>query len=93
MNMTISTINSGEARIRWRDLLDQVLAGKGDVLIERNGKSVAVMIPAVDYEQIRESLEELRATRAATAAYAEWKRTPSVARPFEELEAELDKAG
>jgi prevent-host-death family protein len=93
MNMTISIINSGEARIRWRDLLDQVLAGKGDVLIERNGKSVAVMIPAVDYEQIRESLEELRATREASAAYAEWKRTPSAARPFEELEAELDQAG
>ena len=91
--MTISTINSGEARIRWRDLLDQVLAGKGDVLIERNGKSVAVMIPAEDYEQIRETLEELRSVREAAAAYAEWKRTPSVARPWEDVEAELDKAG
>jgi prevent-host-death family protein len=91
--MTISIINSGEARIRWRDLLDQVLAGKGDVLIERNGKSVAVMIPAVDYEQIREVLEELRAAREAAAAYAEWKRTPSIARSWDEVEAELDKAG
>jgi prevent-host-death family protein len=91
--MTISTINSGEARIRWRDLLDQVLAGKGDVLIERNGKSVAVMIPAVDYEQIRETLEELRAAREAAAAYAEWKQTASAARPWEDVEAELDKRG
>ncbi len=91
--MAISTINSGEARIRWRDLLDQVLAGKGDVLIERNGKSVAVMIPAVDYEQIRETLEELRSAREAAAAYAEWKHTPSLARPWEDVEAELDQAG
>jgi prevent-host-death family protein len=89
--MAISTINSGEARIRWRDLLDQVLAGKGDVLIERNGKSVAVMIPAVDYEQIRETLEELRAGREAAAAYAEWRNNPSVARPWEELDVELGK--
>jgi prevent-host-death family protein len=91
--MTISTINSGEARIRWRDLLDQVLAGKGDILIERNGKSVAVMIPAVDYEQIRETLEELRAVREAAVAYAEWKQSPSVARPWEDAEADLDKKG
>ena len=91
--MTISTINSGEARIRWRDLLDQVLAGKGDVLIERNGKSVAVMIPAVDYQQIREALEELRSARQAADAYEEWKRNPSVARPWNEVEAELDQAG
>jgi prevent-host-death family protein len=91
--MTISTINSGEARARWRDLLDQVLSGKGDVLIERNGKNVAVMIPAGDYEQIREALEELRAAREADAAYSEWKNNPAVARPWAEVEAELDKAG
>ena len=91
--MTISTINSGEARIRWRDLLDQVLAGKGDVLIERNGKSVAVMIPAVDYEQIQESLEELRAARSAAATYEEWKSNPSVARPWDDVDAELGKVG
>jgi len=91
--MTISTINSGDARARWRDLLDQVLAGKGDVLIERNGKSVAVMIPVVDYEQIREMLEEVRAAREAAAAYAEWKSNPAVARPWDVVDAELDKSG
>jgi len=91
--MAISTINSGDARMHWRDLLDQVLSGKGDVVIERNGKSVAVMIPAIDYEQIRETLEELRAAREAAASYAEWKCTPTVARPWDDVEAELDKAG
>lgn len=91
--MVTTTVKSGEARIKWRDLLDQVLAGKGDVMIERNGKNVAVMIPAVDYEQIQEALEELRAAREAAAAYEEWKRNPSIARPWDELEAELGKTG
>ena len=77
-------VKSGEARAKWRDILDQVFAGKGDVVIERNGKDVAVMIPAVDYEQIRETLEDMRAVREASANYEEWKEDPSVARPWEE---------
>ncbi|MBA4379621.1 MAG: hypothetical protein C0393_02860 [Anaerolinea sp.] len=91
--MVITTVKSGEARIKWRDLLDQVLTGKGDVMIERNGKNVAAMIPAVDYEQIQDALEELRAVREAATAYEEWKRNPSVARPWDEVEAELGKTG
>ncbi len=91
--MVTTTVKSGEARIKWRDLLDQVLAGKGDVLIERNGKDVAVMIPALDYAQIQDALEELRAARSAAAAYEEWKRNPSIARPWEEVDTELGKPG
>lgn len=87
--MTIKTIKSGEARMKWRDVLDQVFSGKGDVVIERSGRNVAVLIPAEDYEQIRETLEELRAVREAAASYDEWKRNPSVARPFDEVDAEL----
>ena len=82
-------IKSGEARAKWRDILDQVFAGK-DMLIERNGKEIAVMIPAVDYAQIRETLEEMRAVREASAAYEEWKTDPSVARSLDEIEAELN---
>ena len=62
-------VKSGEARPKWRDILDQVFAGKGDVIIERNGKDIAVMIPAEDYEQIRETLESIRAVRETRAAY------------------------
>jgi prevent-host-death family protein len=91
--MVTTTVKSGEARIKWRDLLDQVLTGHGDVMIERNGKKVAVMIPATDYEQIQDALEDLRAARSAAAAYEEWKRNPSVARPWDEVDAELGKAG
>ena len=83
-------VKSGEARAKWRDILDQVFSGKGDVVIERNGKDVAVMIPAIDYEQIRETLEDMRAVREAAANYNEWKKDPSVARSWEEVDAELD---
>ena len=88
--MSPTKVKSGEARAKWRDILDQVFAGKGDVVIERNGKDVAVMIPAVDYEQIRETLEDMRAVREAAANYEEWKKDPSVARSWEEADAELD---
>ena len=88
--MSPTKVKSGEARAKWRDILDQVFAGKGDVVIERNGKDVAVMIPAVDYEQIRETLEDMRAVREAAANYEEWKKDPSVARSWEEVDAELD---
>jgi len=88
--MSTTKVKSGEARARWRDILDQVFTGKGDVVIERNGKDIAVMIPAVDYEQIRETLEDMRAVREAAANYEEWKNNPSVARPWEEVDAELD---
>jgi prevent-host-death family protein len=88
--MSPTKVKSGEARAKWRDILDQVFAGKGDVVIERNGKDVAVMIPAVDYEQIRETLEDMRVVREAAANYEEWKNDPSVARPWDEVDEELD---
>ena len=88
--MAPTKVKSGEARAKWRDLLDQVFTGKGDVVIERNGKDIAVMIPAVDYEQIRETLEDMRAVREAAANYEEWKNNPAVARPWDEVDAELD---
>lgn len=88
--MPTFTVQSGEARTKFRDLLDNVQAGKGDVIIERNGKSVAVVIPALDYEEIRESLAEMRAAREAAASYEEWKRNPSVARAWDDVDAELE---
>ena len=88
--MTPTKVKSGEARAKWRDILDQVFAGKGDVVIERNGKDIAVVIPAIDYEQIREALEDMRAVREAAANYEEWKKDPSVARSWDEVDAELN---
>ncbi len=91
--MSNITVKSSEARTRFRDLLDQVLAGKGDVIIERNGKSVAVLIPAVDYAEFQQQMEEFRAVREAAAAYEEWKRDPSVARDWDEVDDELEGRG
>lgn len=67
--MPYTVVKSGEARIKFRDLLDQVLTGKGDVIIERHGKSVAVLISAAEYEQLRGKLETMRSVRETAAAY------------------------
>jgi prevent-host-death family protein len=67
--MSPTKVKSGEARAKWRDILDQVYAGKGDVIIERNGKEIVVLIPAEDYSQIREMLQNIRAVRDTTSAY------------------------
>ncbi len=87
--MTTTKINSGEARAKWREVIDRVYAGRSDIIIERNGKEVVVMIPAGDYDKIKAELEDLRAERRAALAYAEWQRDPSVARPWKEIEAEI----
>lgn len=89
--MSPTKVKSGEARANWRNILDQVFSGK-DVIVERNGKEVAVMIPAGDYAQIREMLLELRAVREAEAAYEEWQDNPAVARAWDDVDAALEKA-
>ena len=90
--MTILTVSTREMRARLRDILDQVLKGE-DVRVVRNGKPVAVLIPAEDYEQIIEELDDLRVARQATAIYEEWKRDPSTGIPYDEVRAELVSEG
>lgn len=87
--MAITRIKSGDARMNWREMIDQVLIGRTDIMIERNGKDVAVLIPAADYHEIKENLEDLRAERRAALAYAEWKQDASVARSWKEVEGEI----
>lgn len=82
------SVGTGEARARFRDLIDGVIKG-GDCIIERYGKSVAVIIPFEDYEALLEELEDIRLTRRASEAYEEWKRNRSVARPYREVRKEL----
>jgi prevent-host-death family protein len=85
----IETFSSHEARARWRDILDKVMTRTADVIIERSGKPVAVLIPVEDYEHLQDELDDLRAGRRAAAAYDEWKRDPSTARPYEEIRKDL----
>ncbi len=49
--MTIKTFNSGDARLKLRDILDDVIGGDTEVVIERYNKPSAVI---VNYEQWQE---------------------------------------
>jgi prevent-host-death family protein len=86
-------MTSREARVKWRDLLDRVFAGNSDVVIERNGKPVAVMISVTDYEDIQDELDDVRAARRVSAIYDAWKADSSIGRPWEEAKEELIAAG
>jgi prevent-host-death family protein len=87
--MTVTVIASREARTQWRDMLDKVYSGANDVVIERYGKPVAVLIPYEDFEALSEFLEDLRLGRMASKAYEEWKKDPSTAVPYSEFREEL----
>ena len=39
--MAILIMNSHEARANWRELLEKILSGSADIVIERNGKAIA----------------------------------------------------
>jgi len=91
--MVKEILSSKEARANWRSLLDKVLAGDADVLIERNGKPVAVMIPASDYEDIADELDDLRTARRAEKEYLAWKNNPALGRPYAEIREELIEDG
>jgi len=91
--VSVLTVNSRQARTDLRDLLDRVFSGNADIVIERYGKPVAVMIPFEDYEEIREELEDLRTGRRVAKIYETWKGDSSTARPMEAIEAELAAEG
>lgn len=85
-------LDSNEARTRWRDVLDRVSAGTADVVIERYGRPVAAVIRYEDYLAMETELEELRLVREAEGALEAWERDPSLGRPFDEVDAELEAA-
>lgn len=87
--MGILTINSREARNNFRDLLDRILAGDTDVIIERNGKPVAALIPIDDYKEILDELDDLRAGRRANQAYEAWKKNLSRGVPYKDFRDEM----
>jgi len=89
--MTLS-VKSHQARQSWRSLLDRVLQGE-DVIIERNGKALAVLIPMEDYEAIRDELDDLRAAKRAEVQYAAWKQNPETAEAWEDVRQDFIKDG
>jgi prevent-host-death family protein len=78
--------------MRMREVLDKVYLGEKDVVIERNGKPVAAIIPVEDYLALQEELEDLRAGRLAQQEYEHWKANPESAVTLEEFEATLKDA-
>jgi prevent-host-death family protein len=91
--MTIQILDSNRARAQWRDVLDLATTGTSDVVIERYGKPVAVVIAYADFVDLQDELDDLRAARRAAAIYEEWKRDRSSARPYAEVRAELVAEG
>lgn len=91
--MTSEIVNSRKARAIWRELLDRVLVGDHDVVIERNGQPVAVLIPVSDYEDLQIELDELRISRRASTLLQQWRDNPSLSRPVDDFERELIAEG
>jgi prevent-host-death family protein len=87
--MNTKIMNSDEVRAGWRNVVDDVMSDD-TVLVERYNEPVVAVISYADFLAIREQLEDLHDLRLAEAAYAEYKREPSRARPIEELIAEWD---
>jgi prevent-host-death family protein len=91
--MSILEIKSSDARMNFRDLLDSVMTGDNDIMILRNGKQIAAIIPAEDYVEIREELEDLRLSRIADDSYNEYLADKEAARSYNEFSADLIGAG
>jgi len=92
-SMPLIEVKSSEARKNFRDLLDNVMTGDSDIMILRNGKQIAAIIPADDYTDIREELEDLRLSRIADEAYDEYLADKEAAIPYDEFSADLISAG
>jgi len=87
--MAVKIMTTREARSKFRILLDTVFTGQADVVIERHGLPVAVLIPVEDYRELQDELDDLRAARRAAAVYEAWKRDPASGQPYEAVRAEL----
>ena len=85
----IREVCSRDARKHWREILDTVMKGDGDVAISRYGKPIAVLIPAEDYQEIAEELEELRLARLADDIYEDYLERRDVAESYKDVRAKL----
>ena len=88
----MKVFSSKEVRQKWRTLLDDIYTGD-DVVVGRNGKPIAVVIPYKDYVEIKTMLEDSRAEEHAKNVYEEWKRNPDTAIPLKKFEKELKDEG
>lgn len=70
--MNAITLDSRRTREQWRDVLDKVITGEGDIVVTRNKKPTVAIIPYEDYEKVIEQLEDIRAERISAILYTQW---------------------
>jgi prevent-host-death family protein len=75
-------LGSEEARRAFRDLLDEAVRGES-VEISRNGKAVAVLVPADQYERTAEHLAQAVTAALEAEAIAEWETEPGAGKTYE----------
>lgn len=85
-------MDSNEARLHWRDVLDAGAKGV-DVVITRYNKPVSVVIDYEDYVALAEHLDDLRAARRAAATLELIRQDPSRVQPFQAFIDELIAEG
>lgn len=86
------TMDSNEARLHWRDVLDAGAKGV-DIVITRYNKPVSVVIDYEDYIALTEHLEDLRAARRAEATLELIRQDPTRLRSFQSFVDELIAEG
>ena len=86
--MTVTTLESTEARSKWAKLLETTATGEADVVITRSGEPMTVMIRYEDYLAVLDELEDARLARRAAAVLADLDAGKTAARPWEEIRAE-----
>ena len=85
-------MDSNDARLHWRDVLDAGAKGL-DVVITRYNKPVSVVIDYEDYLALVEHLEDLRAARRAATTLERIEKDPTRVRAFQTLVDELIEEG
>lgn len=87
------TWDSQAAQERWSALLAAVTTGEGGIVITEHGQPIAAIIDYEDWLALEEALDDLYTARRADAAFEEYLRNPSSARPYAEIRAELVAEG
>lgn len=90
--ITANVISASVARNTFGQVLSDVDAGRGDVLIQRNNKIIAAIIPASDYAEIVDELLHLRAANRALAYYEAYQQGKARTVAWSDLKARLAKA-
>ena len=86
--MSVTTLESTEARDKWAELLKATAAGEAAVVTTRSGEPVTVMIRYEDYLAVSDELEDARLARRAAAVLADLDAGKADARPWEGIRAE-----